>query len=288
MISGWLNLYKPVGISSAGLVSLVKKHFGKNIKVGHTGTLDVEAEGVLPIAIGEATKLTSFLLGAKKEYRFKVKFGNATDTGDRVGKIIATSHYIPSEKECLSVCDKFLGVIEQIPPKYSALKISGVPAYKLARAGADIEMKPRKIEIFSLKCIDYNQELGEAVYVAEVSKGTYIRTLAEDISLFLQTVGFVLELARIKVGIFTEENSVDVSVLSESFKALQKTEVILADIPVIDVDVDIVQQVRYGQKVRMSHEDIACVWLRHDQSILAIGRIENGFFISARVLNLVL
>jgi tRNA pseudouridine55 synthase len=285
VINGWLNLYKPVGISSAGLVAVVKRSFD-GIRVGHTGTLDLEAEGVLPIALGEVTKLVQFLMDARKEYRFKIKFGEATDTADKSGAKIATSNKRPSYQECIDVCSKFVGVITQIPPKYSALKISGVPAYKLARAGKAPEMKPRQIQIFSLSCVEYNGDLGEASYIAEVSKGTYIRTLAEDISLSLQTVGYVLELARIRVGSFTADDSVDSSNLAELCIKIQKPEVVLADIPVIDVDVDIVQKVRYGQKVQISCADIDGVWLRHESCVVAIGSISDGYFISARVFNL--
>lgn len=283
---GWLNLYKPVGISSAGLVAVVKRLYGKGTKVGHTGTLDLEAEGVLPIAIGEATKLVQFLMDARKTYRFTVRFGSATDTGDKAGKIVGTCDKIPSYTECVEVCVKFIGIITQIPPKYSALKISGVPAYKLAREGKAPEMKPRQIEIFSLECVNYNEASGEATYIAEVSKGTYIRTLAEDISLSLQSLGFVIELARTKVGSFREEDSLKPEDLAESSSVLlQDIEVVLADIPVIDVDVDIAQKVRYGQKVFIMSEDVDLLWLRHAGLALAIGTISGGCFISARVLN---
>ena len=317
MKNGWLNLYKPLGISSAGLVAKVKRALGKNVKVGHTGTLDLEAEGVLPIAVGEATKLVQFLMDARKTYRFTVKFGATTDTGDRVGKVTATCEKIPSHKECMDVCEKFVGVITQVPPKYSALKISGVPAYKLAREGKAPEMKPRQIEVYSLQCTGYTN--GTATYVTDVSKGTYIRTLAEDISLCLQSLGFVLELARTKVGIFTEETSVrftsDVVIpakagiqslnylrtgsrvksgmtaikdpeFADISALLQDSEVVLADIPVIHVDVDIAQKVRYGQKVFVKSQDIDLVWLEHESHVLAIGKVSDGCFVSARVLNL--
>ena len=289
MKNGWLNLYKPVGISSAAAVAIVKRAFGKNTKVGHTGTLDVEAEGILPIAIGEATKLVQFLMDARKTYRFTVKFGATTDTGDRAGQVMATCEKIPSYEECVNVCPKFVGVITQIPPKFSALKISGVPAYKLAREGKAPEMKPREIQVFSLECIGY--ESGAATYVAEVSKGTYIRTLAEDISLCLQSLGFVVELARTKVGSFDESDCLDPeSLKSKSFAEvsalMQDPEVVLADIPVIHVDVDIAQKVRYGQKVLIESGDVDLLWLEHAGHVLAIGSLSNEHFLSARVFNL--
>jgi len=291
MKNGWLNLYKPIGISSAGAVAIVKRAFGKNTKVGHTGTLDVEAEGVLPIAIGEATKLVQFLMDARKTYRFTVKFGSTTDTGDKAGRVVGTCDKIPAHEECVSVCEKFIGVITQIPPKFSALKISGVPAYKLAREGKAPEMKPRNIEIFSLECTGYDGSDGAATYVAEVSKGTYIRTLAEDISLYLQSLGFVIELARTKVGSFNESDAINPESLKskslvEVAALMQQPEVVLADIPVIHVDVDVAQKVRYGQKVLIESGDENLVWLEHAGRVLAIGEMSGGCFLSARVFNL--
>lgn len=143
-MDGWLNLYKPRGISSAKAVAIVKKYF-RNSRIGHTGTLDLEAEGVLPIAIGQATKLVNILIDSLKEYVFAIQFGAQTDTGDLAGKIIKKTDIIPTEKECLDVCHKFIGKIEQIPPVYSALKINGVRAYKLARQNKEFEVKPRFI-----------------------------------------------------------------------------------------------------------------------------------------------
>jgi tRNA pseudouridine55 synthase len=289
-INGWLNIYKPVGISSAGLVGKVKKILGK-VKIGHTGTLDVEAEGVLPLAIGEATKLVQFLIEAKKAYRFKVQFGACTDTGDKAGKILKTTDYIPTRTESEAVCEKFIGIITQTPPAFSALKISGVPAYKLARAGKEVNLKPRNIEIFSLKMESYEEKEKTAIYYAECSKGTYIRTLAEDISLSLQTLGFVLELARTRVGTFTAENALKPSELIDLsaetiLGCLQKIEVVLADILVFDIDVDIALKVRHGKKITIPYEDTEQIWLRANNKILAIGSIRNGYFNSARVLNL--
>ena len=290
MINGWINLYKPTGISSAAAVAIVRRALGRNTKVGHTGTLDLEAEGVLPIAIGEATKLVQFLMDSRKTYKFTVKFGSTTNTGDKAGEVVGTCDKIPSHKECVDVCQKFVGIIKQIPPKFSALKIAGIPAYKLAREGKSPEMKPRNIEIFSLKCTGYDEEGGSSTYVAEVSKGTYIRTLAEDISLHLQSLGFVIELARTKVGSFSEEDSIGPELLNskslvEVVALMRQPEVVLADIPVIHVDVDVAQKVRYGQKVLIESGDANLVWLQHAGHVLAIGEVSGGCFLSTRVLN---
>ena len=160
-MDGWLNLYKPRGISSAKAVAVVKSYFKKS-RIGHTGTLDLEAEGVLPIAIGQATKLVSILINSSKEYIFTIQFGAQTDTGDLAGKIIKKTDIIPTEDECLNVCHKFVGIIKQIPPIYSALKINGVRAYKLARQNKEFEVNPRFITIYDLKLLCYDSHTKRA------------------------------------------------------------------------------------------------------------------------------
>jgi len=293
-VDGWLNLYKPRGISSAKAVAIVKKYF-RNSRIGHTGTLDLEAEGVLPISIGQATKLVNILIDSLKEYVFAIQFGAQTDTGDLAGKIIKKTDIIPTEKECLDVCHKFIGKIEQIPPVYSALKINGVRAYKLARQNKEFEVKPRFITIHDLKLLSYDNHNRLATYVVSCSKGTYVRTLAEDISLSLHSLGFVVELRRTKVGIFTEENSINIfnvncKTFNEAHALIKskclKVEDVLDDIPVLEVDELVAQKIRYGQQCDFdkvgNHNQI---WLKHDNKILAIGSLSDKSFKSSRVFN---
>ena len=293
-MDGWLNLYKPRGISSAKAVAIVKNYF-RNSRIGHTGTLDLEAEGVLPIAIGQATKLVNILIDSLKEYVFTIQFGAQTDTGDLAGKIIKKTDIIPTEKECLDVCHKFIGKIEQIPPVYSALKINGVRAYKLARQNKEFEVKPRFITIYDLKLLSYDNHNRLATYVVSCSKGTYVRTLAEDISLSLHSLGFVVELRRTKVGIFTEENSINIfnvncKTFNEAHALIKskclKVEDVLDDIPVLEVDELVAQKIRYGQQCDFdkvgNHNQI---WLKHDNKILAIGSLSDKSFKSSRVFN---
>jgi tRNA pseudouridine55 synthase len=287
--NGWLNLYKPKGISSAKAVAIIKKKLPKKTKIGHAGTLDLEAEGILPIATGRATKLVKYTQDARKEYLFEVKFGSQTDTADASGEIIKSCEYIPLEEEAKEVCTKFIGKIKQTPPAYSALKIDGKRAYDLARAGQEVNLKEREIEIYSLKLDSYNSQTQSATYIAECSKGTYIRTLAEDISLSLKSLGFVLLLRRRKVGIFNISNSLEMSALekldSESiFEFLFKMEVVLDGIPVLDVDADIAKMIIYGQKAKLDVKDSEQIWLRFNGEILAIGGVKAGYFDSARVL----
>ena len=293
-MNGWINIYKPRGISSAKSVSMVKRIF-KGDKVGHTGTLDMEAEGVLPIAIGEATKLVSILIDAKKQYAFTIKFGTKTDTADSAGKVIETTEYIPGQEECYQVCAEFLGIIEQIPPAYSALKINGRRAYKLAREGGEVKLAGRSINIYDLKCTNYDREQGTASYICDCSKGTYIRTLAEDISLSLQSLGFVIELRRLKVGMFDAKTAIDISSyaemdLAEATKLLQdkclKIEDVLDDIPVLEAGDTCTQQIRFGQKCQFDDDqNYDLVWVRNNGHIVAIGSLFDRNFKSSRVFN---
>jgi len=295
IISGWLNLYKARGISSAKAVALVKRVF-KGSKIGHTGTLDLEAEGVLPIAIGEATKLVSILIDAKKQYSFTVKFGAKTDTADSAGKIVATSEYIPTEAECMAVCTNFIGEVEQIPPAYSALKVNGQRAYKLAREGVEVKLAKRKINIYDLQCTDYNPLKGEASYICECSKGTYIRTLAEDISLSLQSLGFVVVLRRLRVGMFDAKTAIDIANyqemdLAEASMLLQekclKVEDVLDDIPVAEANDILTQKIRFGQKCEFDiDQNHDLIWVKNNGHIVAIGSLHSKLFKPSRVFNL--
>ncbi|XVN43381.1 MAG: tRNA pseudouridine(55) synthase TruB [Candidatus Rickettsia vulgarisii] len=292
----WLNLYKPKGISSAKLVSIIKRNLPKGTKVGHCGTLDVEAEGILPLAIGEATKLVRILMDAKKTYVFTMQFGKKTNTADVAGNVIETIDHIPTEQECIDVCSKFIGTIEQLPPAFSALKINGIRAYKLARENLSVELSPRNIEIFKLTCLNFDQENQQATYEVECSKGTYVRTLVEDIALSLQSLAFVVELQRSKAGLFAADNAIKLTDIQlqdqESIKKFLidksiKIEAILDDILVLDVTPQQAQQIIYGQKCYFDQIDnINLMWVRHNNLLLAIGSVTNNCFRSLRVFNL--
>jgi tRNA pseudouridine55 synthase len=210
VINGWLIIDKPLGLGSTTAVSWVKRAlrqggYGK-VKVGHGGTLDPLATGVLPIALGEATKLAGRMLDASKIYDFTIGFGTQTDTLDGEGVVIATSDVRPNRAEVEAVLSQFTGPIEQMPPAYSALKVDGKRAYDLARAGEEVVLKTRAVTIYSLAVQGSGD--GEVTLSAHVSKGTYIRSLARDISLALGTVGHVTMLRRTKAGPFTLENAI--------------------------------------------------------------------------------
>lgn len=233
-------------------------------------------------------------MDARKEYRFTIKIGAKTDTADSAGNIIETSDYTPSKEECLAICSQFIGKIEQTPPPYSALKINGKRAYKLARNGEEVKIKPRIIEIFDLKCTDYDEKNQTVSYICECSKGTYIRTLAEDICLSLQSLGFVLRLARSRVGMFAESNAINISNIAEQnldeikelfHQRYLRLEKVLDDIPVLDASEEQVRKIRFGQKCMFEAPNYGFLWIRSEGNIVAIGNIESGIFKSSRVFN---
>ncbi len=213
--SGWIILDKPVGLGSTQGVAAVKRNlrqagFGKTVKVGHGGTLDPLATGVLPIAVGEATKLCGRMLDAAKIYDFTVAFGTETDTLDLEGKAIATSDVRPALSALEAVLPRFTGPIEQVPPAYSALMVDGDRAYDLARAGQDVTLPSRPVTIHALAVLGVEGEggaLSAATLRAHVSKGTYIRSLAQDIGVLLGTGAYLSSLCRTRIGAFTLEGA---------------------------------------------------------------------------------
>ena len=199
-INGWLIIDKPQGMGSTDVVNITRRLFDAN-KNGHTGTLDPFATGVLPIAFGEATKLIPFITDGDKTYEFILKFGVFTNTDDIEGEITESGGRIPLREEILSVLPSFVGEIKQIPPMYSAIKINGERAYKLARAGQAVDMPPRMVQIKSLEFLEQTAP-DSFRFKVECSKGTYVRTLGRDIALKLNTFGHLTALRRTKCGFF--------------------------------------------------------------------------------------
>ena len=222
---GWIILDKPLGLGSTQGVSAVKRALRSGgyvkAKVGHGGTLDPLATGVLPIAIGEATKLAGRMLDSDKVYDFTIAFGTQTDTLDREGKVIAKSDVRPTFAEIEAVLPRFTGPIDQVPPAYSALKVDGERAYALARSGADVVLAGRRVTVHSLGPHHWDlpndpaQFFDEITLTAHVSKGTYIRSLARDIALALGTVGYVTMLRRTKAGPFDLTHAISLDKLAE-------------------------------------------------------------------------
>ena len=252
---GWLILDKPRWLGSTQAVGLVKRVLREGgyhkTKVGHGGTLDPLAQGVLPIALGEATKLAGRMLDANKVYDFTIQFGAQTDTLDTEGVVVARSDCIPTRKDISAILPQFTGPIEQAPPAYSAIKIDGKRAYDRARAGEAVEMKLRATTIHSLHVLD--SEASAVTLRAHVSKGTYIRSLARDIALALGSVGHVTHLERIKAGPFTQDQAISLDLTEEVAKGapienlLLPLEAGLDDIPVLTLNPDSAQAVRQGR-----------------------------------------
>ena len=216
-IQGWLNIYKPVGISSFKAIKKIKDKF-KIKKIGHAGTLDPLAEGVLPIAIGKSTKLISFVNNDIKEYEFEIKWGANTTTDDTEGEITAVSSKIPSLKEINSEKINFKGEILQKPPKASAVKINGKRAYQLLRKNEDFETREKKVYVKKIKVLNSSNELITKILI-ECGKGFYIRSFARDIAENLNTKGHIHSLKRTKVGKFVAKNA---NLLDDMLKIRQR------------------------------------------------------------------
>lgn len=254
-LNGWIILDKPLGLGSTQAVSAVKRALRTagepKTKVGHGGTLDPLATGVLPIALGEATKLAGRMLDATKAYDFTIRFGEETDTLDLEGQVVATSDSIPDRTAVEAVLPRFTGPIEQVPPAFSALKVDGQRAYDLARAGEEVELKTRAVAVHALSLLDFNGR--DATFSATVSKGTYIRSLARDIAQALGTVGHVTMLRRTKAGPFSLKQAISLDFLDDAAKARDLTRTVLPlgagldDIPALPVTPDQARLLRHGQ-----------------------------------------
>ena len=254
---GWIILDKPRGLGSTQAVGAVKRNLREGgyakTKVGHGGTLDPLAEGMLPIALGEATKLAGQMLDASKIYDFTIRFGEETDTLDTEGEVVAKSVVRPTREALEAVLPDFAGPIEQMPPAYSALKVDGKRAYDLARAGEEVALKTRAVTIHSLTITDAAKMPGEITLTAHVSKGTYIRSLARDIARALGTCGHVTYLRRTKAGPFAEKQAISLDILNQIGRGagledlLLPLEAGLDDIPALHLTQTDAQAVQQGR-----------------------------------------
>jgi len=297
-MNGWIILDKPLGLGSTQAVGAVKRvcreaGLGK-VKVGHGGTLDPLATGVLPIALGEATKLCGRMLDASKIYDFTIRFGVQTDGLDAEGEVIATSAVRPTLADIAAVLPRFTGPIEQVPPAYSAIKIDGQRAYDLARKGEAVEMKARGVTIYSLRHAgldpasiaateawtpdevrgddDGGARLKEITLTAHVSKGTYIRSLARDIAHAVGTVGHVTMLRRTKAGPFDLEQAISLDKLNAFGQGAAQSEVILpleaglVDIPALNLSPEAAGAIRQGRVWTGVATDDGLYWGRDDDN----------------------
>ena len=252
-IHGWINLDKPVGPTSTQAIGRVRRITGA-ARIGHAGTLDPLASGVLPIALGEATKTVPYIQDARKIYRFTVRWGEATTTDDREGAVIADSASRPGDAEINAILPRFSGTILQAPPAFSAIKVAGERAYDLARAGTPAELAERPIDVHRLELI--GQEDGDhSVFEVETGKGAYVRSLARDMGVALGTFGHVSALRRLAVGQFNVEKAFpldfdahpsDIAGLTEHVLPI---ETVLDDIPALALTADEAQRLKCGQTV---------------------------------------
>jgi tRNA pseudouridine55 synthase len=284
---GFLILDKPVGISSAKAVAEVKRIL-KCKKIGHGGTLDPLASGVLPLAINEATKTFDYVASSTKCYRFTITFGEERSTDDAEGEVTAETRQLPTRQEILNILPVFIGQVLQVPPSYSAIKIDG------DRAGVKVDMEARLVNIHNLLLIADSTgmgPLGRATFEVTCGKGTYVRSLARDIARKINSMGYVSMLRRTAVGKFNEDQAISLEKCAELvhsgalFKAWVPLELALDDIPAIRLDVQQALRIRQGQAISVEKEDGQ--YLATDSgNALALCRAEQGKLHPMRVFNI--
>ncbi len=303
-VHGWLILDKEVGITSTQAVGKARKLFNAK-KAGHAGTLDPLATGILPIAFGEATKTVPFMMDAKKSYRFTVKWGAETKTDDLEGDIINESDIRPTEADIKEHLSSFIGNIMQTPPKFSAIKIDGERAYKLARKGEDVELSAREVTIDDLRIISH--ERNQTTFEADCGKGTYIRSIARDLGQKLGCFGHIIQLRRVKVGIFNESLAISFHKILDKInqlghsasqcdkdialnEVLKPIELALDDIPAINIDSNQALRLKNGQSIivygQNSQIQNGLIYAKSGNVLVAIGDFKKGEFKPTRVFNL--
>jgi tRNA pseudouridine55 synthase len=298
-VHGWVVLDKPVGMTSTHAVSVVKRLFSAK-RCGHAGTLDPLASGALPIALGEATKTVPFVMDGRKLYRFTIRWGEERDTDDAEGRTVSKSKERPSPEAVHALLPSYTGLIQQIPPRYSAIKIEGERAYDLARDGEQVELAPRPVEIGRLELVDI-PDPDHAVLEAECGKGTYVRSLARDLGRALGCFGHVSALRRAAVGSFGEETMILLEQLEalchraasgegSLADALMPVETALDDIPALAVNRADAARLQRGQAVLLRGRDApnfrGTVYVTVAGQLLALAELDRGEIVPKRVFNL--
>jgi tRNA pseudouridine55 synthase len=283
-VSGWINLDKPYDLTSTHAVSRVRRLFDAQ-KAGHAGTLDPLATGILPIALGEATKTVPFLMDADKAYRFTIAWGRTTATYDREGETLATSDVRPTLAQVEAVLPRFVGEIEQVPPAYSAIKVDGERAYDLARAGETVELAARKVVIFDARVVDA-ADPDHITLGIECGKGTYVRALVRDIADALGACGHVSELRRTRVGGFTGENAVTLELLEDlghkarQSEALLPVETALDDIPALAVTDEDAFRLKQGRSIVLVPRQVEAVKARLKPGSRTVSATSGGTLVA--------
>ena len=289
-INGWLFIDKPIGVTSFYVIKKIRKFLDIK-KIGHSGTLDPLASGVLGIAIGEATKSIDYL-NNKKEYEFNITFGESKTTEDLEGETLDSTRSIPNKKEIIAILKNFLGVIEQDPPKHSAIKMNGIRSYNLARKDLNFETKKRKVVIYDLVHI---KQLNEHTHKFKTicSSGTYIRSIGRDIAIKLNSLGYISFLRRTRISKISEKNIISLDNLIElvhignHFKMVQPIESVLDDIPAVYLNKVDTKKFRNGQMLNIFESSSKInKLLVLDKEVVGIGKVEEGTLVPIRMFNI--
>ena len=297
-LQGWINLYKPIGISSFSAIYKIKKKFNFN-KIGHAGTLDPNAEGILPVAVNKATKLIPFINSNLKEYYFKIKWGHQTSTDDAEGEIIKSSSKIPSDENILKMIDNFVGNISQVPPKASAININGKRAYALLRDKKKFDIDEKKVFLKNIKFL--GSENNTSAFFIECGKGFYVRSLARDLAHKLDTFGHATEIKRTKVGNFNSKSSILLDDLLKIGQSELEFNFIYSSISMLDdilayevekesdlIDLSLGKQIFINNekliKQVLSSDNKTLVFLSNKGNIVSFGELTGDLFQPHKVL----
>ena len=279
-VSGWINLDKPYDLTSTSAVSRVRRIFNAQ-KAGHAGTLDPLATGILPIALGEATKTVPFLMDADKTYRFTIAWGRTTATFDREGAALAESDVRPTADQVDAVLGRFIGEISQVPPAYSAIKVDGERAYDLARAGEEVVLEPRIVRIDDLRLVA-TPDADHTVLEMDCGKGTYVRAIVRDLAEMLGACGHVDELRRTRVGGFSEDSAVTLESLEDlghkarQSEALLPVETALDDIPALAVTDEDAFRLKQGRSIVLVPRQVEAVKARLKPGSRTVSAMAGG------------
>jgi len=290
-VHGWVVLDKPYGVGSTPMVGKIRWLFSAQ-NAGHAGTLDPLATGILPIALGEATKTVPFMMDAAKSYIFEITWGETRSTQDAEGEVTETSDVRPTEAEITAALPQFTGEIEQIPPKFSAIKINGKRAYDLARAGEAVEIKPRAVCVDKFSLTAATEDT--ATFEVDCGKGTYIRSLARDLAVALGACGYVSILRRTRVGPFGLEESITLDALTQMCDRARVSEGLLSvstaldDIPVLAVTDQDAVDLKHGRGIAAPSHLLNSEHIRaeRDGVLIALCQPRDGILVPKRVFNM--
>ena len=273
MSSGFLLINKPVGPTSFDIIRQLRRQLGIK-KMGHAGTLDPLASGLLIIAVEQATKLLPLIPVNDKVYEFTIQFGEERDTGDSAGAVTATSEVVPTQNQIIALIPQFSGLITQVPPAYSAIKIKGQRAYDRIRRGEEVEMPSREVTVHSLAFVSFDAVAKQACMRVHCSSGTYVRSLARDMALAMGSVGFAARIHRTAIGQFSLEHAQEVEAVIAASN-ITSPEIVLSQWDQTSLTADEFKLVFHGNKVPTTLDDTQSIWVLYESKLLALGKIEK-------------